>query len=266
ELRNSINTNSVTVTSIYNEGAAALLDPTLNLQASAGNPNLHPYTAWNFDLSFEWYFSRFGAFTAAAFHKDISGYIASDFETRSLAFAVRDGSTLPVDILVATPRNVGDAKISGIEFGYTDKLPFGLGITATATFATSKLQLDRTGVGLQTAGIQGVSDVSYSITPFFESGPFEINLSYTYRNDYITDSGALVTSLPTADDVVAYYQKGFGIIDLGTSYQVRPNIEVFGQVVNLLDQRQVSYAGSKKEFTEIHTFGRTVNFGVRAKF
>ncbi|MEN3748015.1 TonB-dependent receptor [Sphingomonas sp. HF-S3] len=266
ELRNSINTNSVTVTSIYNEGAAALLDPTLNLQASAGNPNLRPYTAWNFDLSFEWYFSRFGAFTAAAFHKDISGYIASDFETRSLAFAVRDGSTLPVDILVATPRNVGDAKISGIEFGYTDKLPFGLGITATATFATSKLQLDRTGVGLQTAGIQGVSDVSYSITPFFESGPFEINLSYTYRNDYITDSGALVTSLPTADDVVAYYQKGFGIIDLGTSYQVRPNIEVFGQVVNLLDQRQVSYAGSKKEFTEIHTFGRTVNFGVRAKF
>lgn len=266
ELRNSINTNSVTVTSIYNLGAAALDDPTLNLQASAGNPNLRPYTAWNFDMSFEWYFSRFGAFTAAAFHKDISDYIASDFETRTLAFAVRDGSTLPVDILVATPTNVGNAKITGIEFGYTDKLPFGLGVTATATFATTKLELDRTGVGLQTAGIQGVSDVSYSITPFFETGPFEINLSYTFRSNYITDAGALVTSLPTADDVVAYYQKGFGIVDLGTSYRIRPNIEAFAQVVNLLDQRQVSFAGSEKEFTEIHTFGRTVNFGVRAKF
>jgi iron complex outermembrane recepter protein len=266
ELRNSINTNSVTVTSIYNLGAAALDDPTLNLQASAGNPNLRPYTAWNFDMSFEWYFSKFGAFTAAAFHKDISDYIASDFETRTLAFAVNDGSTLPVDILVATPTNVGDAKITGIEFGYTDKLPFGLGVTATATFATTKLELDRSGVGLQTAGIQGVSDVSYSITPFFETGPFEINLSYTYRSNYITDSGALVTSLPTADDVVAYYQKGFGIVDLGTSYQIKPNIEAFAQVVNLLDQRQVSFAGSEKEFTEIHTFGRTVNFGIRAKF
>jgi len=266
ELRNSINTNSATVTSIYNQGAAALADPTINLQATAGNPNLRPYTSWNFDVSFEWYFNKFGAFTAAAFHKDISDYVASDFETRTLAFAVKDGSTLPVDILVATPTNVGDARISGVEFGYTNKLPFGLGVTATATFATTKLELNRAGVGLQTAGIQGVSDVSYSITPFFETGPFEINLSYTYRSDYITDAGALVTSLPTAEDVVAYYQKGFGIVDLGASYRVKPNIELFVQAVNLLDQRQVSFAGTRSEFTEIHTFGRTVNFGVRAKF
>ena len=266
ELRNSINTNSVTVTSIFNEGAAALADPTLNLTASAGNPNLRPYTSWNLDVSFEWYFDKFGAFTVAAFHKDISDYVASDFETRTLAFAVNDGSTLPVDILVSTPTNVGDATISGIEFGYTKKLPFGLGVTATATFATSKLELDRTGVGLQSAGIQGVSDVSYSITPFFESGPFEINLSYTYRSDYMTDAGAVVTSLPSPEDVVPYYQKGFGIVDLGASYQIKPNVEMFVQAVNLFDQRQVSFAGTEQDVSEIHTFGRTVNFGVRAKF
>lgn len=155
ELRNSINTNSVTVTQIFNQGAAALADPDLNLQASAGNPNLRPYTSWNLDVSFEWYFDRFGAFTVAAFYKDVSDYIASDFETRTLAFAVNDGSTLPVDVLVATPTNVGDASISGIEFGYTNKLDFGLGVTATATFATSKLELDLANVGVQSAGIQG---------------------------------------------------------------------------------------------------------------
>ncbi|MGK6320683.1 TonB-dependent receptor [Sphingomonas sp. DT-204] len=266
ELRNSINTNSVTVTSIFNQGAAALADPTLNLTAAAGNPNLRPYTSWNLDLSFEWYSGRFGAFTAAAFYKDVHDYVASDFETRTLAFAVRDGSTLPVDVLVATPRNVGDAAISGIEFGYTNKLSFGLGVTATATFATSKLELDLANVGVQSAGIQGVSDVSYSITPFFESGPFEINVSYTYRSGYLTDAGASVTSLPTVEDVVSYYQSGFGIVDLGASYRIRPNIEAFVQAVNVLDQRQVSYAGNRNEFSEIHTFGRTVNFGIRAKF
>ncbi|UZK69066.1 TonB-dependent receptor [Sphingomonas sp. S1-29] len=266
ELRNSINTNSVTVTNIFNLGAAALADETINLNASAGNPNLRPYTSWNLDLSFEWYFDKFGAFTAAAFYKDVSDYIAADFETRTLAFAVNDGSTLPVDVLVSTPTNVGDATISGIEFGYTNRLSFGLGVTATATFATSKLELDLAGVGVQSAGVQGVSDVSYSITPFFESGPFELNLSYTYRSQYMTDAGALVTSLPTADDVVAFYQDGFGILDLGGSYQIRPNVEAFVQATNVLDSRQVSFAGSRDEFTEIHTFGRTVNFGVRAKF
>ncbi|GGE91285.1 TonB-dependent receptor [Sphingomonas prati] len=266
ELRNSINTNSVTVTNIYNLGAAALADPTINLTASAGNPNLRPYTSWNYDLSFEWYFKRFGAFTAAAFHKDISDYIASDFETRSLAFSVSDGSTLPVDVLVSTPTNVGDATISGIEFGYTNRLPFGFGITATATFTTSDLKLNSSSAGTRSAGVMGVSDTSYSITPFFESGPFEFNVSYTYRSAYMTDSGAVVTSLPTTDDVVAYYQDGYGIVDLGASYQLRPNVELFAQAVNILDQRQVSYAGTRDEVSEIHTFGRTVNLGVRAKF
>lgn len=266
ELRNSINTNSATVTAIYNQGAAALADPALNLTASAGNPNLRPYTSWNFDVSFEWYFNKFGAFTAAAFYKDVSDYIASDFETRTLAFAVGDGSTLPVDIQVATPVNVGDAAISGIELGYTNRFPFGLGITASATFATSKLELNRSGVGVQSAGIQGVSDVSYSITPFFETGPFEVNLSYTYRSGYLTDAGALVTSLPTVEESVSNFQKGFGILDLGMSYQLRSNVELFAQAVNLLNQRQVSFAGTEEEFSEIHTFGRTVNVGVRAKF
>ncbi|OYW49260.1 MAG: hypothetical protein B7Y36_12135 [Novosphingobium sp. 28-62-57] len=266
ELRNSINTNSVTVTRVFNEGAAALNDPTLNLNGAAGNPNLRPYTAWNFDISFEWYFEKFGGFTAAAFHKDIKDYIASDFETRTLAFAVNDGSTLPVDILVATPINIGDAKITGLEFGYTNKFAFGLGVTATATLATTSLELDRPSVGRQAAAMQGVSDTSFSITPFFESGPFEINVSYTWRSTYVTDQGALVTSLPTPDDVVSFYQKGYGIVDLGASFQVRPNIETFVQAVNVLNQRQVSFAGTEQEFTEIHTFGRSINFGVRAKF
>ncbi|MFN4099454.1 MAG: TonB-dependent receptor [Pararhodobacter sp.] len=266
ELRNSINTNSVTVTNIFRLGAAALEDPTLNLNASAGNPELSPYTSWNLDMSFEWYFDQFGAFTVAAFHKDLSNYIASDFQTRTLAFAVNDGTTLPVDILVATPTNVGDAAISGLEFAFTNKLEMGLGLSATATFATSKLELDKAGVGVQSAGIQGVSDTSYSITPFFERGPFEVNLSYTYRSDYLTDTGAVVTSQPTAADVVPFYQKGYGILDMGTSYQLTDKLEVFAQAVNLLDNRQVSFAGTEDEVTQIHTYGRTFNIGARYRF
>lgn len=266
ELRNSINTNSVTVTTIFNRGAAALTDPTLNLTAAAGNPDLEPYTSVNLDASLEWYFENFGALTLAVFHKDVSGYIASDFQTRTLPFAVNDGSTLPVDVLVSTPTNVGDALIQGVEFGYTKKLESGLGLTATATFASSDLELDRQGVGLQTAGIKGVSDTSFSITPFFERGPFEINASYTYRSSYLTDAGAVVTSLPTPEDVVAYYQDGFGILDMGASYQLRSDIELFVQAVNVLDARQVSYAGTREEFSEIHTFGRTLNLGFRARF
>ena len=79
ELRNSVSTNSLTVARIFNEGAAAASDPTLNFQGSAGNPNLRPYTSWNFDASFEWYFDEFGAFTAAAFYKDVTDDVTPSF-------------------------------------------------------------------------------------------------------------------------------------------------------------------------------------------
>ncbi|WP_439635346.1 TonB-dependent receptor [Oceanicaulis sp.] len=266
ELRNSINTNSGTVSQIFIQGADALNDDTLILTASAGNPELTPYTSWNYDLSFEWYFDEFGAFTAAAFYKDVSDYIASDVETRTLAFAVQDGSTLPVDILVSTPVNVGDASISGIEFGFTNKLEMGLGVTATATFATTKLELAQQGVGVQSAGIQGVSDTSLSITPFFERGPISANLSYTWRDDYLTDTGATVTSRPTDPDEVGFYQKGYGTLDFGASYQVNDWLELYTQGTNLLNEQQVSYQGVEREVTQIHTYGRTLYFGVRGSF
>lgn len=266
ELRNSINTNSSTVSEIFINGAAALDDPTLELTASAGNPDLKPYTSWNADASLEWYFNEFGAFTVAAFHKSVSDYIASDVELRTLPFAVQDGSTLPVDVLVSTPVNVGDATITGLEFGFTGKLDSGFGVTATATFASTNLELDKEGQGFVSARVQGVSDTSFSITPFFQKGPFELNVSYTYRGDYLTDTGATVTSRPTEEDTSPFFQKGFGVVDLGAQFEFTDNVELYLQAVNILNDRQVSFQGSEKEVAQIHTFGRTFNFGVRARF
>ena len=266
ELRSSINTNSSTLSEIFENGAAALNDPTIDLTASGGNPKLTPYTSINFDASYEWYFNEFGAFSTAVFYKDVSDFIASDLETQAIPFAVNDGSTLPVDIVVSSPANVGDVKIRGLEFGYTGKLEMGLGVSMSATFADSELELNISGVGIQTAGIQGISDRSFSITPFYENGPFEINMSYTYRSDFLTDSGVAVTSRPSVDDTNQTFQNGFGTLDIGSSYKFNENVEVFFQGVNMLENRPTTYTNSEDQLHQIHTYGRTLNLGVRAKF
>lgn len=266
ELRSSINTNSSTLSEIFDRGSDALSDPTINLTGSGGNPNLAPYASWNFDASYEWYFDTFGAFSAGAFYKDVSNYIASDIEIQSIPFAVNDGSTLAVDIAVSSPANVGDVEIYGLELGYTNKLDIGLGVSATATFAESDLELDLEGVGIQTAGIQGISDTSFSITPFYEKGPFEANISYTWRDDFLTDSGVSVTSRPVAEDTSQTFQKGFGTLDAGASFHYNENLEFFVQGTNLTEERPVTYTDSEDFLHQIHTYGRTVNFGVRGQF
>ncbi len=266
ELRDVVVPNSGTVSDIYNLGETALEDPSLIFTAAGGNPFLKPYSSWNVDMSLEWYFDEFGAFSMAGFYKNVSDYISADFESRTLPFAVNDGSTLPVDIVVSSPANIGDVVISGMEFGFTKKIAMGLGIAATATFATSKLELDKSDVGVQTAGIQGISDQSYSISPFYEYGPFEMNLSYTWRSDYLTDAGVVVTSRPTEEDVTAFYQKSYGTLDMGASFNFNDNYSMFMQAVNILDNHATTYVQTEAQVHQIHFYGRTINLGFRAKF
>ena len=41
------------------------------ISGTGGNPFLTPFTSWNYDASLEYYFSRTGFASVAAFHRDI---------------------------------------------------------------------------------------------------------------------------------------------------------------------------------------------------
>ena len=55
-----------------------------------GNPNLDPIKSTNYDLSFEWYFAPESALVLGGFYKDVSTFIANQFD---LVAAPRDGNT-----------------------------------------------------------------------------------------------------------------------------------------------------------------------------
>lgn len=94
---------------------------------SAGNPNLRPYTADNFDVSIARYFSNVGQLSIGGFYKRIQNYF------RSFRDTVPEGPNNGfageyAGWTITQNRNIGRARIRGIEFQYQQRYPFLPGV------------------------------------------------------------------------------------------------------------------------------------------
>ncbi len=267
DLRTAVVPNSSLISQVYERGQAALNEAAASAKTGVGgNPELDPYTSFNLDASLEWYFNDFGALSVAAFRKDVSDFIGGIAREEQIIFATRAGQTLTDNLLITRPQNIGDAEINGIEFGLSYKLDFGLGLAASATFTDSSANIEtRPGV-FTDAGLQGVSDESFSISPFFERGPFEAHFSYTYRSDFTANGNISPGSNAVTDPNAAIIADGFGTLDMGASWQINDMLQVFAEGTNILDERQAVYQGNEDRPYQIHEYGRSFNIGLRAEF
>src|SRR3546814_15393880 len=81
---------------------------TIQNSGSGGNPDLRPQKADSFDASLEYYYGRSNYVSAVAFYRDITDRIINGTEVRTI-----DG----LQYVISTPRNLGSAKIKGVEVG-----------------------------------------------------------------------------------------------------------------------------------------------------
>lgn len=266
DLRTATVPNSSVVADVFDRGQAAIDErPVSALNGVGGNPDLMPYTATNFDASLEYYFEGFGGLSVAAFHKDIRNFIGSIARVEDVILGTRTGATIVAPFLITRPQNIGDATITGVEFGAALNLIWGFGIAASATFVDSSGEIE-TATGRITAGLQGVSDTSWSISPFFRYGPFEANVSYTYRSDFTTNGNISPGSNAVTDPNAAIVADGFGTMDMSARVQLTDQFDIFMEGTNILDERQAAYQGNEMMPYQIHEYGRSFNFGVRARF
>jgi TonB-dependent receptor len=200
------------------------------------------------------------------FKKDISDFIGGIGRNEQILFATQAGQTLTADLLITRPQNIGDATVEGFEIGFSYKLDWGLGLSASATFTDSSAEIEATPGVITTAGLQGVSDQSFSISPFFEHGPFEVHFSYTYRSDFTANGNITPGSNAVLDENSAIVADGFGSLDFGASWQVTDNFQIFAEGTNISDERQAVYQGNEDRPFQTHEYGRSFNLGLRATF
>lgn len=250
---------------------------------SGGNPELDPWRAYAFDLSYEKYFDTKAYVAAAFYYKDLKSYIYTeardgfDFSGLLTDYVPGPGEP-PVQTTgrFTAPYNGKGGSLRGIEL--TASLPLemlsdslqGFGVIASAGFNDSDITIPpppnaQSSVGSQNIMLPGLSERVYNLTAYFERNGFEARVSQRKRSDFIGEIGNF------DGDRSLRYVVGEDITDAQVGYAFPEAHELGGlsvlfQVSNLTNESYRTYAGTKDRPLEHVEWGRTYLFGVNYRF
>tara|TARA_B110000046_G_C13025071_1_gene413456 strand:+ start:2055 stop:5180 length:3126 start_codon:yes stop_codon:yes gene_type:complete len=222
-----------------------------------GDTFLNPYTAWQYDLSLEWYFQEGSILSAGLFYKDIEDYIYS--RTVLINEVMLDGSgeayegnygddefadIRPINPYYSKkPVNGGSASIKGVEFNYQQTFTMlpgfwsGLGASVNYTYADSDTTYAATDADGEEQDVSmpfvGQSEHTVNSTIFWEKGKHSMRLSYNYRTDSLYR--------PTGELTDMVWNDSYGQLDFAANYQVNDMISIGFQGVNITDERPYRY-------------------------
>ncbi len=244
------------------------------------SPFLKPFYADQFDLSYEKYFTETeGAFVAALFYKNIKSFIQrdtiADFDFAAAGFPLPayvpgtepgnpDGlpprTPDPIGTYNTAVNNDEGGYIRGAELAFTQVFKFlpsywsGLGVSASYSYTESEISTEvMNGKQSFKADLKGLSPNVYTVTLFYEYGPFETRFSTRFRDDFISDQSA------EKDQEVRYDAEM--VMDYQASYQVNDNLGLLFQINNLMDEPTKSYWGQQAYTGTIQYFGRQFYLG-----
>lgn len=248
----------------YNQTNIASTDVNASYwNGNGGNPNLRPWLAQSFDLSYEKYFAdRAGYFSLAAFYKHLENYVYNQNVVFDFTgFPVQNPGDMPGTNLgiISTPENGSGGYVRGVEFGFS--LPFsmmspgleGFGLTGNASL---------TGSDIQTAGpgsnrpLEGLSEFVSNGSFYYENHGFQARISARHRSSFLGE----VTGFGANRDF--RYVRGNTTFDgqVGYSWDQGPmnGASVIFQAYNITDEPFSTYLNDDlRQTKDYQTYGRT---------
>ncbi|WP_434029533.1 TonB-dependent receptor [[Pseudomonas] boreopolis] len=241
---------------------------------SGGNPNLKPWLADAYDLSYEKYFAGDkGYFSAAYFFKDLKTYIYSqtvqyDFSQLPISaetLASYSSSTIGE---YTQPVNGEGGKIRGYELALSVPLDIlwspleGFGIVANYSDTTSEIHPDGPGT---TQPLPGLSKYVSSITAYYERHGFSARISSRHRSQFLGE----VQGYGGDREQVMFGKETVTDLQLGYTFQSGrlANLSLLLQVNNLENEPFRSNNDSLNErVNKYYEYGRTYLLGANYRF
>ena len=227
-----------------------------NERITRGNPDLLPFRASQFEVGLESYFNRDSIASATAFYKAIDSFI-----TRGVSTQLVD----QVSFIVDQPVNGKGASVQGVEVSYRTVFsglpaPFdGFGTQISYTYTDSNANyFNAAKAGAAHYSLEGLSKNSYTFVGFYEKGPIQARVSYTWRDRYLV--------APQTQTGIPQFSDKYDQLDAGVQYSLTNHIILTADAVNLTDSREFTYANVIENTQTYRDVGRRYTVGFRAKY
>jgi TonB-dependent receptor len=233
-------------------------DPNENGTGAAGNADLKPYTAWQYDATLEYYTENGGALYASLFYKDVTDFILA----QSLENVRLDGHD---DILWDVTRkvNFSDGTVKGFEIGLNQ--PFnigsveGFGVQTNYTYVDS--EFDEL-VGDGGYGFPGASQDNFNLVTYYDHDRFTVRLAYVYRGEFLAALGK--GGIDRAN--IAMYTKAQNRLDAKVDFHWTPRVVLTASGTNLTGQDRENFVDHPSIFRDFIQRGKRYTLALRVKY
>ncbi|WP_184718743.1 TonB-dependent receptor [Caulobacter sp.] len=245
-----------------------------NRNYSSGNPYLNPTQSKNLDLSLEWYPSQGSMLAASFFFKRIDTFVATAreqavYNTLGLPDSLLNGTgALPTEVFQVTkPLNSDGGDLKGFELNVQQPFTFlpgfwsHFGVIANYTYVQSNIDYPTsTAPGAPTVNgpLVGLSKNAANLTLYYEAPTWSVRGSLAHRDGYLTQ-------IPGSDGNSVQGTKKTLNVDMQASWNIRENVRLSVEGVNLTDQFNEQYVGNDRLNVYTHS-GRQFIVGLRYNF
>ncbi|MEO1074719.1 MAG: TonB-dependent receptor, partial [Bacteroidota bacterium] len=221
-----------------------------------GNPALDPSRSVNLDLLVEHFTESIGVFSGGVFYKSISDPIVS-----VLFEEVLEGESLDV----IQSRNGESGYIFGVEVAAQQQFRFlpgalsGLGLYANYTYTDSEAKLADGTTGV----FPGQAAHLFNVALSYERAGFSGQVSLNYTGEFLDEFAGDGVGADRASDI--FVEDRYGL-DFSATYQATPQVTIFAEAVNLLNEPLVLYQGVESRPIQREFYQPSGWIGVRLNY
>lgn len=240
-----------------------------------GNPELEPFRAKSFDLSYEKYFGKKGYLSVAGFYKDLDTYIVRSATPFDFKPYVNPNLPYSTQGMLTRPVNGNGGTIHGVELALN--VPFsmltpaldGFGLMANISATNSNVSLPTSGFSTQEIGrdkipLPGLSKNVTNLRAYYEKHGFQVSVAGRQRSDFLGEISDF------QDNRQLTFIKGETVVDLQVGYEFQTGmlkgLSVLLQGNNLTNAQFQRYSNTPDNVVEKVKYGKTYLLGVTYKY
>ena len=242
-------------------------DTSGNCSVTGPNPDLHPMTSKNVDLSVAWYFARRSMVSLSYFDSRIDGYAKTGAIKQGVTVDLLDPTTNSVRTYLVSSTSQQKARIHGVELSYEQPIGAGFGFQSNVSVADTMVEDGRPMIG--------ASKYAGNFGAYFENDTFSVRLVYNYRGKYVSSSTAPSPTtnsqgnsvingvvMPVAPTIAAPVSN----VALSANYNITEQLQLSFSATNLTNPTRAQYRYSEMEQQKLDASGRQYYFEARYKF